>query len=127
MKIHIPEDTCPGCEKKLEMAHVDLVNWFRNVVKPAHPDCHISWSFRDRASQDQAYAEGKSKLPWPESKHNSNPAEAIDLFELASNGMACWNWKYFKQIADEAKEKALPIRWGGDFKHLGDTDHFELN
>jgi len=123
---------CPSCEDKLKQAHPQLANWFREDVKSKYPDAHISWSYRDRMNQNQAFAEGKSKLVFPLSAHNKsddqgNPcALALDLFQLASNGMGCWPWAYFKQIAEEMKASRQDMKWGGDFKSLGDADHFEL-
>ena len=125
---------CPLCELKLKNAHKDLVDWFTKAVHPIHPDAHISWTYRDKASQDQAYAEGRSKLKYPLSKHNAtdedgNPqARAIDLFKLCINGLAAWDYKFFKTIADEipAYEEGNPvIIWGGSW-HFRDYPHFEL-
>lgn len=57
-------------------------------------------------------------------------ALALDLFQLASNGLACWPWNYFKEIANATRDTSHGINWGGDWKHaaasLGDGDHFEL-
>lgn len=120
-------EICVSCEDKLKEAHPYLSEWFRTKVKPKHQSAHISWTYRNEVSQNQAFAEGKSKLSYPHSKHNSNPARAIDLFELCSNGMAAWSWKYFKVINDEAKEANMNLVWGGDFKSIGDHDHWELS
>jgi len=123
--------TCPSCEEKLKDAHPEIAEWFRTKVKARHQDCHVSWSFRDKANQNQCVAEGKSKLAFPMSAHNKsddqgNPcALALDLFELCSNGMARWAWAYFRAIAEEAKADGISIKWGGDWKSLGDADHFQ--
>lgn len=124
--------TCDLCEEKLKQAHPEMAEWYRTQVKPKYPDAHISWTYRDQVSQNQAHAEGKSKLSYPLSAHNKsddqgNPcALAIDLFQLCSNGMASWDWKYFKQIADDMKAYNTNMIWGGDFKTIGDADHMEL-
>ena len=123
---------CPLCEEKLAEAHPLIAQWFREKVKPRHKDAHISWSYRDKTNQNQCYAEGKSKLPYPKSKHNKTDekgipcSQALDLFKLASNGMACWEWLYFKAIFDEVVLDNAPIIWGGIFKSISDHDHFEL-
>ncbi len=125
------ETPCPLCEKKLLEAHPDLQDWFRDIIKPAHPDTHISWSFRDMFNQNQAHAEGKSKLGWPLSMHNKsddqgNPCSlALDLFQLASNGMACWPWKWFKGISETSKKANAHVDWGHDLWGW-DADHFQL-
>lgn len=124
--------TCAACELKLKDAHPSLAEWFRENVKHLHPDCHVSWSFRGEKDQNEAHAEGKSQLAWPMSAHNKsddqgNPcAMALDLFQLASNGMSCWSWKYFKTIAAETKQTHPNIEWGGNWKTIADSDHFEL-
>jgi hypothetical protein len=120
---------CPACEQKLLDAHPDIADWFRTTVKPTHKDCHVSWSFRDKVSQNMAHAEGKSNLAWPMSAHNKcddqgNPCSlALDFFKLCSNGMASWEYKYFRVIADEAPKN---VEWGGLWKTLGDYDHFQI-
>lgn len=123
---------CPSCEQKLLQAHPDLVEWYRELIKPKFQDCHISWSFRDKTNQNQCYAEGKSKLPWPMSMHNKcddqgNPCSmALDLFRLCSNGMASWEWKYFRQISDLSTGYHIEIDWGGLWKSISDSDHYQL-
>lgn len=122
---------CPSCEKELETAHPEIAAWFRNFVKPRHPDAHVSDAWRDKAEQNQFYAEGRSKAPWPKSKHNTTldgkPCSlALDLFELANNGMGCWRWSYFKKIADESKAEGWPVDWAGWWRTFAEGPHFEL-
>jgi peptidoglycan LD-endopeptidase CwlK len=132
-------ETCQLCEEKLKTVHADLAAIFREVIKRRFHDAHISEGWRGEFEQRRAFAEGKSKAPWPLSKHNKlddqgNPCSlAIDLFELASNGLACWRWGYFKAIAEELDREDLPIRWGGDWNGNGikdkndfDAPHFEI-
>ncbi len=123
--------SCPSCEDKLNSAYPDLAQWFRESVKPKYPDCHIAWSYRGRDEQETAFLDGKSKLHFPLSAHNKsddrgNPcALALDLFQLDFNGVGRWAWAYFRTIADDAKAACVPIKWGGDYKTLGDADHIE--
>lgn len=123
---------CPECEEKLKSAHERLADWFKSSVKPLHPDCHISWSYRDKDSQEKAFLDGRSKLHFPLSAHNKsddqgNPCSlALDFFRLDPNGMACWEWGYFRTISQEVDKSDEPIFWGGLWAHLGDSDHFEL-
>lgn len=44
-----------------------------------HVDFTITCGFRNQADQDKAFAEGKSKVKWPDGKHNSNPSKAVDV------------------------------------------------
>jgi hypothetical protein len=123
---------CPLCEVKLQQAHPDLVKWFKEKVKPSFPAAHISWSYRDKANQEQAFLDGKSKLHYPLSAHNKcddhgNPcAMALDLFELDFHGQASWPWGFFRDISNMNNKDACPIFWGGLWAKLGDADHMEL-
>lgn len=96
---------------------------------------------RTKAEQDKAFAEKKSKLQFPKSKHNSNPSRAVDIAPLTLiKGKQDIDWNnrelfayfggYVMRVADELK---LKIRWGGDWngnrnpKDDGwDLVHFEL-
>lgn len=132
MPKHVDGTTCPSCEAKLKSAHRDLDKWFREFVKPKFPSAHVSCAFRNKYEQNQAHAEGKSRAPWPKSKHNhiaqdGTPcALAIDLFELASNGMACWHMGYFRKIAQESEAAGYTIEWGGLWPSLADGPHFQM-
>jgi hypothetical protein len=128
---------CPECENKLKDAHPKLAEWYREKVKTAFPSCHISWSFRGKQDQEQAFSDRKSDLHFPFSPHNKsddqgNPcALALDLFELDFNGIGRWAWGYFRDIAKTLPDCGFPVEWAGNWKSekgkkLGDFDHFEL-
>jgi hypothetical protein len=42
-------------------------------------DITVLCGYRGRAEQDKAVADGASKTPWPRSKHNRIPADAVDV------------------------------------------------
>ena len=63
-------------KNKLAQAHPLLQEVFEAVVKEY--DCSIIEGRRDKETQDRYYAEGKSKLKYPESKHNHSPSLAVD-------------------------------------------------
>ncbi len=132
MKIkHTPEAPCPSCERKLELSNQAMVSWF-HWVKSFFPQAHISWSFRDQETQNSLLAAHLSEQPWPTSKHNKldlqgNPcSEALDLFELLDTGAARFAPGFYEDIYNLTKKEKLPIRWGGNFEHLKDYNHFEL-
>jgi len=122
---------CERCEQKLTEANPTLVSWFY-WVKSNFPDTHIAWSFRDQASQDNAFFKGLSTLTWPNSKHNvvdenGKPcAEALDLFQLGDDGKAYFLHAFYKNVHELTEKEMLPIKWGGTFKNFPDNDHFEL-
>lgn len=121
---------CPRCKEKLHQAHPKLVAWF-NEIKPFFPTVHVAVSYRGATEQNEAFKEGRSRLPFPKSKHNATEgtlpcAKALDLFNLSAEGVATFPWPFYKKIADLCAQQKDPIRWGGTFKTLGDANHFEL-
>lgn len=123
---HTSEPVCPLCEEKLSQAHEHLATWFRTIVKPKWPDAHVSWSYRGKEDQEKAFADAKTRLHFPKSAHNHQPALALDLFQLNEDGVAVWSPKFFAQVALLNKGEYPNLVWGGTFKTLGDGDHFEL-
>lgn len=127
---HINIATCPACESKKTQLCADMSHWF-DMIRFRFLDAHLSWAFRDQQSQNDAFRDGKSKLPWPKSKHNvttkdGKPAsEAFDLFKLAEDGKALFPVEYYLGLDLYFKSKMAPIRWGGEFTKF-DFDHFEL-
>jgi len=50
---------------------------FNEVIR--HIDIGITCGHRGQEAQDRAFNEGKSKLKFPQSKHNSYPSRAVDF------------------------------------------------
>ncbi len=61
----------------LKGAHPDLQLICNELIKIF--DCKVLCSYRGKEDQDKAVAEKRSKAPWPTSKHNQMPADAVDL------------------------------------------------
>jgi hypothetical protein len=92
---------------------------------------HVSWAFRDEGSQNEAFKAGASKLQWPKSKHNTtqggNPcSEALDVFQINGVGQAIFDPIFCARLNAASKKLGFDLRWGGEFKTLGDSGHFEL-
>lgn len=98
---------------------------------------------RGKVEQDEAVRLGRSKTPWPRSRHNSLPSQAVDLAPL-KNGAIDWNdhagfVSFGKLVLATAADMGVHLRWGGDWdgdgktRSEGDRDerfvdlpHFEL-
>ena len=100
-------------------------------------DFTIITGYRNKQDQDKALAEGKSKLKWPDGKHNKYPSLAVDICPYR-NGLQ-WNDKeafilLAGIILGIATTKDIKIRWGGDWTQdfnlhndsFLDLGHFEL-
>jgi len=124
---------------ELSTCHPSLVKLFEEVVKLY--DCSVIQGRRDKDTQNKYFIEGKSKLQWPNSKHNVlNPndlSKAVDVTPCV-NGVISWNSNqcyhfagYVKRVAESMN---ISIRWGGDWDQDNDLNdqtfddlvHFEL-
>jgi peptidoglycan L-alanyl-D-glutamate endopeptidase CwlK len=119
--------------EKLDACHPDLQRLFKEVVK--HFDCTILCGHRGEGEQNEAYHSGRSKLKFPESKHNGMPSDAVDVAPYPID----WNDKerfyYFAGVAKGiATMMDIPLRWGGDWdsdtqvhdQTFFDLPHYEL-
>lgn len=120
-------------KKNLSEAHPLLQEVFEEVVK--HYDCSVIEGHRPQEEQDKAYHAGKSKLKYPQSKHNKKPSLAVDVVPHPID----WNdrdrFYYFGGLVmGIAAAKGIDIRWGGDWdsdndfkdQSFHDLPHFEL-
>lgn len=123
---HDDSENCGLCFAKLREAHPYLVSWFWRKKKQ-HPNMHVSWAYRNAEDQNEAFAEGKSKLKYPQSCHNKQPAQALDIFLIDNDGMARFPVKFYTLLNAENEAESLPLQWGGTFKSLGDYDHWQLD
>jgi peptidoglycan LD-endopeptidase CwlK len=107
--------------------HPDL----QKVVDEASQEINITLlcGHRGQADQDKAYSEGKSRVKWPNSRHNSIPSEAVDIVPFHLD----WhNIRAFKEMAIAVKEAAkrvnVDIEWGGECfgPKFIDMPHFQL-
>ena len=128
MSKHTNIGECPNCKDKLALAHPMLQDWFKKR-KALTQELHISWSFRDRASQEAMFNEKPqaTKLHFPNSAHNKTPALALDLFMLDADGQAQFPQLMYAKINELNEADNDPIIWGGTFKSIGDSDHFQVD
>lgn len=128
---HTSDPVCALCDLKLEQAHPFMLDWFRRV-KAKYPNAHISWTYRDKIAQEQAFLDHRTHDHFPNSPHNRENPEtklpeslAIDLFQIDEDGVALFSPKFYLSVAQDCKAEKSPIKWGGEFKTLGDYDHFQ--
>lgn len=125
--------------ERLQTCHTDIQTLFHEVIK--HFDCTILEGHRNEASQNAAFAAGRSKLRFPQSKHNQQPALAVDVVPYPINWNDTDRMRYFagfvQGLAVTLKQQGRishSIRWGGDWdrdtelhdNRFMDFPHFEL-
>lgn len=125
--------------KALGTCHPDLQLIFRQVIKSF--DCSVLEGYRDSKTQNKYFKEGKTKLKYPKSEHNTYPSMAVDVVPYPID----WEDKdrnihfagLVKGIAIIMLHKDMithKVRWGGDWDNdtqlkdnkFQDYPHFEL-
>ena len=112
--------------RRLATCHPDLQ---KLVIAAAEDfDLIVVCGYRDEEEQTIAVRNGASKVHYPHSRHNSQPAEAVDL--------APWPLRWedlerFDQLGAHmeavASREGIQITWGGRWtKGFIDRPHFEL-
>lgn len=129
-KNRTPENpVCPSCETflpDLSFVMQDFMFW----IWKNYPHCHISEGFRDESTQHAYFIDGKSKVDYPESKHNTVESgrpfsHAVDLFVLDETGCAQFPIAFYQDVYSAALMASQPVVWGGSWTSFPDHDHFE--
>jgi peptidoglycan LD-endopeptidase CwlK len=125
---------------KLSTCHIDLQVIFFEVIK--HIDCSIVEGHRNEIAQNKAFEEGKSKLTWPNGKHNQLPSLAVDVAPYPINWQNSRQFIFFGGLVlgiveglKNQQKITHRVRWGGNWACNFDIDsetgfidlcHFEL-
>lgn len=127
----VSKERLATCDPRLQ----EIMN---EVIK--YIDISIICGHRGREEQDEVYRTGKSKVKWPNGKHNTLPSKAVDvaLYHKSKPNIR-WDKKeefifLYGIVYAIAAQKGIKIRAGVDFN--GDLDftndsffdgpHFEL-
>ncbi len=90
---------------------------------------------RGEEAQTAAYESGNSQVPWPDSTHNADPSEGIDVAPYPIAWKDTERFVYMAGIImGIAHTMGIDLRWGGDWdqdtevldEHFRDFGHFEL-
>lgn len=122
----------------LSQCHPDLQLLLNAVVRDF--DCSVICGHRSEQDQNEVFQAGKSKVQFPDSKHNRFPSRAVDVgpYDPKIKGV---NWKDLKRfyffggyVKKTAEILGIKIRWGGDWdsdteitdQSFNDLPHFEI-
>ena len=119
--------------KNLETCDEDLQALFSEVIK--YFDCTVIQGHRGKEEQNKYFDEGKSKVKYPNGRHNASPSNAVDVVPYPIDWEDTDRMYYFAGfVKGVAFKMGIPIRWGGDWNdntevkdtNFKDLPHFEL-
>ena len=117
----------------LSSCHTDLQKVFNKVIERV--DCSVLCGHRGKEDQDKAFDEGRSKVKYPNGRHNAKPSNAVDVTPYPVN------WKdrerqtlFAGYVLGIAEGMGIKLRWGGDWDQdfqvadnkFDDFPHFEI-
>ena len=120
-------------KKRLSTCDDKLQKLFNEVIK--HVDCSILEGHREKDRQNKLYEEGKTKVKYPNGRHNRQPSSAVDVTPYPVD------WKDRERqtlfagfVIGVASQMGINLRWGGDWdqdfqvvdNRFDDFPHFEL-
>lgn len=120
------QDKLATCDPRLQKVFNEVVKYF---------DCTVIEGHRGEEAQNKAFAEGKSKLKYPEGKHNKIPSLAADVLPYPIDWNDTNRMRYFAGfVVGIAATMGIKIRWGGDWNQntdlkdnsFNDLPHFEI-
>ena len=120
-------------KKRLKTCDERLQKVFNEVIK--HVDCSVLEGHRGKERQDRFYDEGKSKVRFPDGRHNKLPSRAADVTPYPVD----WNDRerqtlFAGFVLGVARGMGIVLRWGGDWDQdwqvmdnkFDDFPHFEI-
>tara|TARA_R110000796_G_scaffold153371_1_gene269889 strand:- start:344 stop:739 length:396 start_codon:yes stop_codon:yes gene_type:complete len=120
-------------KERLASCDERLQEIFNEVIK--HVDCSVLEGYRNKERQNKLYDEGRTKVKYPNGRHNTNPSKAADVTPYPVD------WKDRERqtlfagfVIGIARGMGYRIRWGGDWdmdfkvmdNRFDDFPHFEI-
>ena len=120
-------------KKRLETCDQKLQDVMNEVIK--YVDCSILEGHRSEERQNKLFDEGKTKVKYPNGRHNANPSRAVDVTPYPVDWSDRERQTLFAGfVIGIAKSMGINLRWGGDWDQdwqvkdnmFDDFPHFEL-
>ena len=114
------------CDKRLQEVFNEVIQFV---------DCSVLEGHRGQERQDQLYIDGKTKVKYPNGRHNSNPSNAVDVVPYPVNWEDRERQTLFAGfVLGSAQGMGIGLRWGGDWdqdfevmdNRFDDFPHFEV-
>jgi len=120
-------------KKRLSTCDQRLQDVFNEVIK--HVDCSILEGHRSKERQNKLYDEKRTKVKYPNGRHNSSPSKAVDVTPYPVDWEDRERQTLFAGfVLGIARGMGHKLRWGGDWDQVfqvmdnrfDDFPHFEV-
>ena len=120
-------------KERLNTCNERLQKVFNEVIK--HVDCSVLEGHREKDRQNKLYEEGKTKVKYPNGRHNRQPSSAVDVTPYPIDWEDRARQTLFAGfVIGVASQMNINLRWGGDWdqdfqvvdNRFDDFPHFEL-
>jgi peptidoglycan L-alanyl-D-glutamate endopeptidase CwlK len=110
-------------QERLDTCHPHLQQILKIAIKQV--DFTVLCGYRTEDEQDDAYKQGRSKVQYPNSRHNQNPSVAVDIAPYPIDWDNITRFAHLIGIIKGiAQAQDIKIRCGCDWDMDGDiTDH----
>ena len=118
---------------RLATCDTRLQDIFNKVIK--YVDCSVLEGHRSKERQNKLYDKGRTKVRYPDGRHNASPSQACDVTPYPVN----WDDRerqtlFAGFVLGLARAMGYKLRWGGDWdmdfqvmdNRFDDFPHFEI-
>ncbi len=120
-------------KSRLSTCDERLQEVFTEVIK--HVDCSVLEGHRSKERQNKLYDKGRTKVKYPNGRHNSSPSKAVDVTPYPVDWEDRERQTLFAGfVIGIGRSMGYNLRWGGDWdmdfqvmdNRFDDFPHFEI-
>ena len=114
------------CDERLQKVFNEVINYV---------DCSVLEGHRGEERQEKLFKDGKTKVHYPNGRHNASPSRAVDVVPYPVDWDDRERFHLFAGfVLGIAYSMDISLRWGGDWNQNFEVDdnqfddfpHFEL-
>ena len=112
-------------KERLSTCDQRLQDLFNEVIK--HVDCSILEGHRSKERQNKLYDEKRTKVKYPNGRHNSNPSKAVDVTPYPVDYKDRERQTLFAGfVIGIGRSMGYNIRWGGNWDMYEENGRWEV-
>ena len=112
-------------KRRLATCDQRLQDVFNEVIK--HVDCSILEGYRNKERQNKLYDEKRTKVKYPNGRHNVSPSKAVDVTPYPVDWADRERQTLFAGfVIGIARSMGTKIRWGGNWDMYSENGRWEV-